>query len=420
MNKKIIIVTVVVLGLILTALVARRGAKAAPTGLPLQKANRQEELGVSEITDTAFRRIVEEYEAYVEEALAKENVPGAAVAIIKDGKIAYLRGFGLKETGTKDSVDVHTVFRLASLSKGFAPVLTGVLVEDDILEWDDQVIRYVPDFRLRDQKSTQALNLRHILSHTTGLPRHAYSNLLNDGLDYEQIVCKLKDVKLPYAVGKHHDYQNVAYSLIGDVIANSTGSSYNELLNERIFKPAGMKDASAGYNAIMASPNVALPHGVSRNGYFPMDISPRYYSASPAAGVNASIYDMAQWLRLLMGHHPEVIKKETLHEIFTPQVTMPLRESTLYQWRPLERAWYALGWRVMERSDSQRLIYHGGFVNGYRGEVAFSPEDQIGIVILSNAVSNFISESAPRFFDLYWYLYPSLAPESELPQLSLK
>ncbi|MDZ4681168.1 MAG: serine hydrolase domain-containing protein [Saprospiraceae bacterium] len=419
MNNKIIMLSFVVLGLILTALFARRGANAAPS-TPLQQTNREEELDVSEITDTAFRRIVEEYEAYVEEALVKENVPGAAVAIVKDGKIAYLRGFGLKQTGTRDSIDVHTVFRLASLSKGFAPVLTGLMVQDGVLEWDDPVVRHVPDFRLRDKKSTEMLNLRHILSHTTGLPRHAYSNLLNDGLDYEQIVHKLKDVKLPYKVGKHHDYQNVAYSLIGDVIANSTGRSYNELLVERLFKPAGMKDASAGYDEIMASSNVALPHGVSKNGYYPMDISPRYYSASPAAGVNASIYDMAQWLRLLLGHRQEVIKPATLHEIFTPQVTMPLRESTLYQWRPLERAWYALGWRVMERSDTQRLIYHGGFVNGYRGEVAFSPEDQIGIVVLSNSVSNFISESAPRFFDLYWYLYPSLEPENALPQLSIR
>jgi|APTNR8051073442_1049403.scaffolds.fasta_scaffold00626_22 beta-lactamase class C len=419
MNNRLIISSLFGLGLILTVLFARRGATAAPPVI-LQQTNREEEMGVSEITDTAFRRIVQEYEAYVEEALAKENVPGAAVAIVKDGKIAYLRGFGLKEVGTRDSIDVHTVFRLASLSKGFAPVLTGLMVQDGVLEWDDPVVRHVPDFQLRDKKSTEILNLRHVLSHTTGLPRHAYSNLLNDGLDYEQIVGKLKNVKLPYKVGKHHDYQNVAYSLIGDVIANSTGDSYNELLAERLFKPAGMKDASAGYHEIMASPNVALPHGVSKNGYYPMDISPRYYSASPAAGVNASIYDMAQWLRLLMGHHPEIIKPATLREIFTPQVTMPLRESTLYQWRPLERAWYALGWRVMERSDAQRLIYHGGFVNGYRGEVAFSPEDQIGIVILSNSVSNFISESAPRFFDLYWYLYPSLEPESELPQLSIR
>ncbi|NUO00335.1 MAG: beta-lactamase family protein [Saprospiraceae bacterium] len=419
MNNRIIISSLVGLGLILTLMFARRGATAASPVL-LQQANREEELGVSEITDPGFRRIVEEYEAYVEEALEKEGVPGAAVAIVKNGKIAYLRGFGLKQIGTKDSIDVHTVFRLASLSKGFAPVLTGLLVEDGTLHWDDPVIQYVPDFKLRDKKSTQILNLRHILSHTTGLPRHAYSNLLNDGLEYEQIVGKLKDVKLPYQVGKHHDYQNVAYSLIGDVIANSSGHTYNALMAERIFEPAGMKDASTGYNAMMRSSNVALPHGVNNKGYFLMDISPRYYSASPAAGVNASIYDMAQWLRLLMGHHEEVIKPATLREIFTPQVAMPLRESTLYQWRPLERAWYALGWRVMERSDDKRLIYHGGFVNGYRGEVAFSVEDQIGIVVLSNAVSNFISESAPRFFDLYWYLYPSLEPESELPQLSIR
>jgi len=417
MNKKLLILLFVITALPFVAMYWGRGVQA-DSPKPPPAANREEEFGIETITDTAFRRIVQEYEAYVEEAIAKEGVPGAAVAIVKDGKIAYLRGFGLKQVGTHDSIDVHTVFRLASLSKGFAPVLTGLLVEDGELDWDDRVVSYLPDFKLKDRKSTQALSLRHVLSHTTGLPRHAYSNLLNDGMLYEQIVCKLKDVRLPYQVGKHHDYQNVAYSLIGDVVANQTGQSYNELLKERLFEPANMKDASAGYNDMMATVNVALPHNVGKSGYYTTDISPRYYSASPAAGVNASISDMGQWLRLLMGNRPDIIKASTLREIFTPQVQMPLRESTLYQWRPLERAWYALGWRVMERSEEQRLIYHGGFVNNYRGEVAFSMEDQVGVVILSNAVSSFISEAAPRFFDLYWYLYPSLEPEDHQKQLS--
>ncbi|MDX1941458.1 MAG: serine hydrolase domain-containing protein [Saprospiraceae bacterium] len=346
-----------------------------------------------------WQELSNNYEDWVNKAIAQEKVPGAAIAIVKDSTVVMLKGFGVKKMRTKDSVDVHTVFRLASLSKGFAPILTAQLIRDTMLDWDDKIIDHVSYFELRSKEYTDNITIRHVLSHTTGLPRHTYSNLLNAGLFYDDIFPKLKLVRPTHKIGTYYAYQNVLYSLIGDVVYSTTGKSYARLLGERIFTPTGMVDASATYDGILSSPNVAQPHNILRGGgYQLIDISDNYYEVIPAAGVNASISDMACWLQVLMGNRPDIITSEELHQIFTPQIQVNLKE--MRNWPGLQKAWYALGWRILDFED-RMLVYHGGFVNGYRTEIAFDPRDKVGIVVLSNGVSNFIGDSVIKFFEMY-------------------
>ncbi len=347
-----------------------------------------------------WQRLRDQYEAFVRRSMSDEAIPGVAVAIVKGDTPVLLKGFGVKQAKTSDSVSVHTVFRLASLSKGFAPVLASILKQEEKLDWDDRIIDYVPDFEVNSKEHTQNMSIRHILSHTSGLPRHAYSNLLNQGWYYDEILPKLKRVKPTHPLGVYYNYQNVVYSLIGDVIKEATDTSYAELLEKRIFEPAGMYDATATFDGILETPNVALPHWYFRGkGYDAIEIARNYYEVIPAAGVNASIADMACWLQVLMGNRPDIISQEQLDDIFQPHVEVNLRE--MRDWNgSLRRAWYALGWRVLDMHD-RTIIYHGGFVNGYRTEIAFDPKDKVGIVVLSNAMSNFIGQSAPHFFDLY-------------------
>lgn len=349
--------------------------------------------------DPQLQYVADRYETYVRGAMRAEEIPGAAVAIVKDSTIVMLKGFGVKSTITQDSVDEHTVFRLASLSKGFAPILTAQFVRDSCLNWDDKVISYLPYFALRNKEQTNEISLRHVLSHTTGLPRHAYSNLLNSGWYYEQIFPKLKEVKLFGKPGERYAYQNVMYSVIGDVLHAATGKSYTRLLNERIFTPAHMDDASASYHGMLSSSDMAQPHWYYKGqGYKPIDISRNYYEVIPAAGVNASVSDMAQWLEVLMGNRPNIITPDELSEVFKPEVWVNTHE--MRQWDGMYRAWYAMGWRILD-FPNKRLIYHGGFVNGYRSEIAFDPKEKIGVVVLSNAMSNFIGQSVQVFFDIY-------------------
>ncbi len=353
----------------------------------------------SDLRGAPVDRLVRRFEHYLEAEMQEQQIPGLAIAVVKDSSILLLKGMGVRAAGTTDPVDVHTIFRLASVSKTFAPVLTGLMVEDSLLQWNDRVREYLPNFSLKDSLQTERLAIEHVLSHTTGLPRHAYSNLLNVGVPYPQIRERLKKVDLADSVGTHYNYQNVAYSLIADVLQSVTGKSYADLMRERLFQPLGMLHASMTHEAIVQNENAALPHRRYRGGFRPMEIEDTYYSVGPAAGVNASIADMAQWLTLLLGKRPDIIAPETLEEIFTPRANVSPYE--LRHWKDqIYKCYYALGWRVLERPNDQSL-YHGGYVNGYRSEIAVHPESGLGVVVLSNAPAWLMSQSLPQFFG--WY-----------------
>lgn len=354
-----------------------------------------------QLLDSAHQALVDQYETFLLSMRELEPTPAMAVAIVKDNQVIFERAWGVRSVEDNSPVNVHSVFRLASLSKGFAPVLAGIMVEKGKLHWSDPIIQYVPDLRLSNPEYTQTLNLEHVLSHTTGLPRHAYSNLVNLGRPYRQILPMLKNVELAHPPGVFYNYQNVAYSLSGDVLEKVGGKSYSALMEEFVFRPAGMKRASVGFEAMDSLRNKALPHGPDQAGYHPVRLEPDWYTVAPAAGVNASIRDMEKWLLLLLGARPDIISGQTLDKIFTPYVSVSTRESNLRSWRKgLEAAWYALGWRVMDYRG-RRIIYHGGYVNGYRTEIAFDRERKIGVVLLSSASASFIGECMPTFFDLY-------------------
>jgi beta-lactamase class C len=307
----------------------------------------------------------------------------------------------VKEKGTFSKVDEQTVFRLGSLSKGFASVLTGVMVEEGVVSWDDPVSKYLPEFRLNDARQTDRLQIKHLLSHTSGLPRHAYTNLIEDGLSLESIIPRLEQVPLIANVGDQHSYQNAAYSAIEKILESQTNTSFNTLLHEKVFEPLAMDQTSANYDGIKYSGNTAIPHIFrSRSlGRVPVPINEKYYNAVSSGGINASASDVGKWLLLLTGHHPEVISKEALEDIYKPFATIHNRRYSRY-WDGVNRSHYAMGWRVLD-NDGQKIVYHGGYVNGYRSEIAFAPEDGVGICILLNTHSSYPSEVIPEFFNQF-------------------
>lgn len=341
------------------------------------------------------------YENNIREVQASTKTPGVAVAIVVDTTIIYLKGFGVRQVGVKDSVDIHSVFRLASVSKCFAPILTGLLVEDGILSWDDPIVKYLPDFQLKSPENTQLLTIRNVLSHTTGLPYHTYTNMVEEGMDLKTMLSLLKDVNLIGKPGSVYSYQNVAYSLIAEVMTAATGKTYEQLMKERVFGPVQMKDASMSYNEILMNPNVARPHLLWRNGWRTTSINDTYYNVAPAGGVNASISDMAQLLKVLLGGKTDFIRTQTLEEIYKPAIPAQSKNRNFRKWIEPAKSYYALGWRVLNfKRDT--LLYHGGYVNGYRSELAINRKNKIGICVLSNGPGNLIDNSVPYFFRLYF------------------
>ena len=350
------------------------------------------------VMDDALAMYLEKFEKNFEEGLNGEQIPGAAVAIVKDGRVVYQKGFGVKERGKSEEVDEHTVFRLGSLSKGFASVLAGVLAEEGAVNWDYPVSRYLMDFRLNDPEQTHRIQVRHLLSHTSGLPRHAYTNLVEDGLPLDHIIPRFEQVPLISREGAQHSYQNAAYSVIEKILEAQTNADFNTLLYEKLLKPLEMDHSSTSYDGIFNSGNKASPHlYVSRTrGRVPVPISGKYYNAVSSGGINASASDMGKWLLLLTGHYPEVISEETLAEIYEPLATIRNQRFSRH-WDGVNESHYGMGWRVLD-NHGQKIVYHGGYVNGFRSEIAFAPEDGVGICILINTNSSYPLEVIPDFF----------------------
>jgi beta-lactamase class C len=218
-------------------------------------------------------------------------------------------------------------------------------------------------------------------------------------MDLKSMIQHLRDVN-DGPVGELYSYQNVAFSLIGEVIHAATGKTYEEMLEEKVFIPLQMRESSVTYEDIMYNPNVARPHLLRRRQWREIPISDKYYNVAPAGGINASIQDMASWMQALLGNRPQVISPESLAAIYAPFVRASSRNRAYRKIGRIKNNYYGLGWRILE-FPNDTLIYHGGYVNGYRSEVAIYPKDRIAICILANAPGDVTDTGIPAFMKLY-------------------
>jgi beta-lactamase class C len=347
-----------------------------------------------------LNNVIKTYDQFAEQKLIELGAPGAAIAIVHNDSVVYMKCFGAREIGRFEPITPHTVFRVASLSKGFAAVLTGLLVQEGKLHWDDKVIKYLPEFALKQDTHTRNLTIRHILSHTSGLPSHTYDNLVEAKVPFPTIVAQLKTVPCVWQLGQNYNYQNVIYSLIGEVIKSATGVDYQELVKRRLFMPLRMADASLTCEALLTNVNHASPHVRRRGQWRVAEVTEGYDSVAPAAGMNASISDMAQWLRALLGGMPNIVLPKTIQDVSAPMIKTR-RELRRYHWGGRARhAYYGLGWRIFDYGGS-KLIFHSGGLRGYTAQIAFLPEHDLGIVVLLNSSIENIFVST--FLDMYFF-----------------
>jgi beta-lactamase class C len=327
---------------------------------------------------------------------------GAALAIVYKGKVAFIKCYGVKVAGTNDSINIHTAFRLASVSKGFAGVLACMLEQDSIIHLNDRVIEYLPSFRLKDTLNSQSLTIQHLLSHTTGLIPHAFDNLIEDGVPFSTVLSELPTVEITGSPGELYSYQNVIYSLIDTIFYLQTGKKYKSLIEKRIFRPLRMRNASVGSDVYTVfHKNVAMPHIWDGSHNVPLMPNEGYYNLLPAAGVNASIIDMCKWMIALMGYKEGVINKEIQKKIQTPLIETPLKRSYTQSWGHVDKKQYSLGWRIYTYKG-KKIIYHGGYVTGYKAEIGFCPEEEVGIVFLENSPDQLAPHSVPDFFNTWF------------------
>jgi len=346
---------------------------------------------------------VRTFETLAEAVVADHKVPGLALALTHRGRVLSARGYGVTNINSAEPVDAHTVFRLASLSKSFAGTVTGLLVDEGPLRWDSRVVDFLPTLQLSEPDAVEHLTVADLLSHRIGLKPHTYDKDIEANAEYHNLVELLPEAPLTCQPGECYGYQNVAFSLVADVVFAASGQFYPEAVRRRIFQPLGMHDASLGLDGILASPRWARPHiAVRGGGWRPLTPKPTYYRLAPAAGVNASISDMAQWVIAQAGYRPDVLPPSLLGTLHSPLVETPgelrLRSSTHWRGQRLNSAAYGLGWRIYDYAG-RRLIYHGGAVQGYRSIMAILPERELGVVILWNSSSPLPSGLLPTILD---------------------
>lgn len=345
--------------------------------------------------------VVLAYDLFMKQQIDSTDTPGAAVAVVKGDSVVYIKAFGLRNTEKSDSVDLNTQFRLASVSKGFAGVLAALLHRDSVMGLDTRIIDVVPGFELKDSLNTHTLTLAHSLSHTAGLVPHAFDNLVEANDPMSKILPRFKEVDIAAPPGKVYSYQNAMFSIFDTMLRAKTNKAYSEHLKEKLFTPLGMKNANTEEFGPDSTANFAHPHSFSGSGYVPIKLNTRYYNAVPAAGVNASISDMAIWLKALLGSQPEILDSLVLESIATPLIYTPLKRRYTARWGKVDNREYSLGWRIYTYMG-KKIIYHGGYVRGYRAEISFCPQEKTGVVYLQNAATRLASMSMPEFWKLYF------------------
>ena len=342
------------------------------------------------------------YEKFFATNFNVSECPGAAIVIVKDSTVVFKKGFGVKKIHTQDSVNVNTVFRIASLSKGVTAILAGNLVDHKELKWDQKIKESLRAFDLKDKAQADRLRVDHLLSHTAGLYPYTYSRLIQSGFSIDRIISSFKNKGVVAKEGIDYEYQNAMFSVIEKVMENNTKKPFEILLKERLFDPAGMHNASSTFSEIKSNTNVALPH--SYNHYskkYRLDkLHKNYYNVASAGGVNASVSDMGEYLKVLLGYRPDIISKESLTDVFNPIICTSDKDTYVNLWDGVTDSYYAMGWRILDYRG-RRIIYHGGNVNQYKTQLLVDPDNKIAICVLFNAPNPFNGSVVPAFLSYY-------------------
>lgn len=340
------------------------------------------------------------FEQYIADNVAPE-VPGAALAIVADGKLQVLKGYGVRQVGSDLPVTADTVFRLASVSKTIAATAAGLLVQNHLLSWNTPVYDTLKNVHFKDDNYGQQVTLENILSHTSGLIPQAYTNLIEDNVPYADVVERLKTVDFSCAPQKCYGYQNVVFSLAGDMIHVKTGKSYEDYVKEALFAPLHMTNASFGLDDLENNANHAFPHIRRQGRWLTTKVNRNYYNIAPAAGANASITDMGKWLLAQMGQRPDILSTQTLDSLQSKMIRTSVARSHYGQTPSVVKTWYGLGWRVFDVGAHHNFVHHGGWVQGYRSEMVFNRELNIGMVFLTNSETRLARDVIFAFVNAY-------------------
>jgi CubicO group peptidase (beta-lactamase class C family) len=334
------------------------------------------------------------------------DVPGIAVAIVKDNKVLHAKGYGVRSLNTKQIVDANTLFGIASNSKAFTTAALGILIDEKRLTWDDKVIDYIPEFRLYSPYVTEEFTIRDLLTHRSGLGLGAGDLMIWPGLNnftLIDIIHNLRYLKPVSGFRTKYDYDNLLYIVAGEVVARVSGKSWEDFIETRIMHPLNMTGSAASYSRLKDRSNVIDPHAPV-NGV--VQVIDRDFSevANAAGGIYSNITDMCKWIIMQMndgkygeGSEKQLFSKEVHKTMWAPQTIINVGDSTPYN---THFAGYGLGWGLSDVKGYKQVGHTGGLA-GIVTQVTLIPELKLGIIVFTNqqsgeafnAITNTIKDS---------------------------
>jgi beta-lactamase class C len=340
--------------------------------------------------------LYQELDRYVKERVNRNDAIGSSIAVVDHGEVVFMKSYGVRKKGESAKVDFDTVFQLGSISKPITASLVELANKQNLLSLDTPV-------RLRDGSLLPKTKVRHILSHTSGYARKGWNWKIEAGWPRDKLLKELSGCEQD-ELGQRFDYHNVAFSLIEDMLADAFKMPFHDALKRFLLTPLGMTRTTIGFEDFKKQKNRAWPHEQRRRKrklkWQPCRRYSHAYHASVASagGVNSSIRDMARFLQFQMGAFPKVATLDDLSKLYTPAVQAPDAKAWFkHELQGNLKSFYGYGWRIIE-INGERLVYHGGWLHGFMSFMAFSPKDEIGIVVLNNSESSFGLSTAIHFF----------------------
>ncbi|HET7433887.1 MAG TPA: serine hydrolase [Thermoanaerobaculia bacterium] len=314
------------------------------------------------------------------------KLPGIAVAIVRNDRVIYAKGFGVKDLGSDNPVTADTTFQIASNSKAFTTAALAMLVDDGKLSWDDPVRQYVDYFRLADPCAESMVTVRDTVSHRTGLSRH---DELWDNAPWsrEEVLRKIGQVKLNKPFRTAYQYNNIMFIAAGEVVSHAANMPWDDFVRTRLFQPLGMNstftedakwqsaDHATGYRYDWKKERISMQPPIDTN------------TLGAAGAIKSTARDMAQWVRLQLNNGvidgKRLISEDALNETKMPQTVIRLEKLSRDTNPESNVMAYGMGWNIQDYRG-ELLVSHGGALNGFRSHVDLLPRRGTGFVILTN------------------------------------
>ena len=331
-------------------------------------------------------------DAYVAKVMKTFEVPGIALAIVKDGKVVVSKGYGVKKLGETAPVDENTLFGIGSNTKAFTTAALASLVDEGKISWDDRVYERLKGFQMYDPYVSHEMTIRDLLCHRSGMGLGEGDLLFWPHTTYtrDDIIYRLRFMKPASSFRSHYAYDNLLYIAAGQIIPVVTGKAWEEYIREKILQPLGMKTTTLSNTVFKPADDYAWPHSRVDGKLQTIDFV-NLDNAAPAGAINSSVAEMAKWIELQLNHGKYPGREDRLfsetqsREMWTAQTLTPVGsgDSPIAALRPKFSA-YALGWGLRDY-HGRKLVGHSGGVAGFVTRVLLAPEENLGVVILTNA-----------------------------------